>query len=149
MKLSEIHDMWDADSPIPRNKYEEASIASPMLHSKYIRLLSHEKAILFEIEMEQKEILKRKQMYYTGELSEEDIKLHGYDFDPFNGLKKQKTKNKLEMYYETDKEIQASQRKVENQMLKIGALNEIITSIKWRHQTIRNAIEWRRFESGD
>ena len=28
------------------------------------------------------------------------------------------------------------------------ALKEILDTVKWRHQTIKNMIEWRKFTSG-
>ena len=30
----------------------------------------------------------------------------------------------------------------------VAALKEILESIKWRHQTVKNMIEWRKFTSG-
>ena len=48
----------------------------------------------------------------------------------------------------SDKEIQESQATIEYWKTIEEALKEIMDTIKWRHQSIKNMIEWRKFTSG-
>ena len=71
----------------------------------------------------------------------------GWKYDPFDGLKILKTD--MDKFYDSDPDIQRSEEKVEYWKVTVDTLKEILDSVKWRHQTIRNMIEWRKFESGD
>ena len=50
--------------------------------------------------------------------------------------------------YDSDPIIQEHQKKIAYQEELCSTLKEILDSIKWRHQTIKNMIEWRKFTSG-
>ena len=70
----------------------------------------------------------------------------GWDPDPFNGLKI--LKGEMDYYYDADPEIQKSVEKVSMLKVQIDALTEILNVLKWRHSTIKNMIDYRKFESG-
>ena len=44
--------------------------------------------------------------------------------------------------------IQEQQAKIAHQQELVDVLKEILDNIKWRHQNIKNMIEWRKFTSG-
>ena len=54
----------------------------------------------------------------------------------------------MEYYYDADPEIQKSVEKVSMLKVQIDALTEILNVLKWRHSTIKNMIDYRKFESG-
>jgi hypothetical protein len=145
MKFDELHDMWSKDCEISKDLHKE-SIETPLLHAKYLRILNQEKGKLVFLEMEQKKLLKKKWLYYNGKMSQEDIEKEGWDFDPFEGLKV--LKGEMNYYYDADTDIQHSEAKILLKKQVIDTLKEILENIKWRHQTIRNAIEWKKFENG-
>jgi hypothetical protein len=70
-----------------------------------------------------------------------------WDPDPFNGLKI--LKGELDYYYDSDPEIQKSEEKIQYYKTLIETLTDIISNITWRHQTIKNMIEWKKFSSGN
>jgi hypothetical protein len=90
--------------------------------------------------------MKDKWLWYNGKLSQEEIAAKGWNPDPFDGLKV--LKGEMEHYYNSDPEIQASQDRLTYYRTVIETLSEIISSLNWRHQNIKNIIEWRKFESG-
>ena len=96
--------------------------------------------------MAQKTLLKDKWLYYNGKMDAETIQEKGWDFDPFNGLKV--LKGDMDHYYDADTDIQQSEEKITYYKTVISTLDEIINNIRWRHSTIKNMIDWRRFESG-
>lgn len=146
MKLDEIHEMWAVDCPIQKNNLDDCQRQTPLLHQKYLQLFSNEKMRLVHYQMEQKTILKKKWLYYNGKMSKEEIEAEGWEYDPFKGLKV--LKGEMNYYYDADSDIQKSEMRILLQKEKIDSLKEIIENLKWRHQTIKNMIDWRRFETG-
>ena len=138
--------MWEKDSVIGP-KLDEASRVTPNLHSKYLTLLSETKLQLKRAEFSQKSLLKDKWLYYNGKMSQEDMLEKGWEPDPFNGLKI--LKGELDYYYDSDPEIQKSEEKIQYYKTVIDTLEEIINTLRWRHQTIGNMIKWKQFESGN
>ncbi len=147
MDLKRIHAMWNEDCVIHEMKLDEASRDAPLLHSKYLELLSHTKLKLKRAEAQQKVLLKDKWLYYNGKMSEEDLKTKGWNPDPFNGLKV--LKGEMDYYYDSDPEIQKSEERIEYYKTSIDVLKEILSNITWRHQTVKNMIEWKKFQSGN
>ena len=146
MTLEQVLEEWAADSKLPKNNLDETSRQTPQLHSKYLTLLTNAKLKLKKAEMDQKSLLKLKWLWYNGKMSEEKIKELGWDFDPLEGLKIMK--GEMDYYYDSDKEIQESELKIQYLKTMIDTLNEIVNNLNWRHQTIGNMIRWRVFEAG-
>lgn len=146
MQLEQVLEMWSEDSQLPRDNLDEVSRGTPALHAKYLTLLSQAKLRLKKAEMDQKTLLKKKWLYYNGKMSEEELKATGWDFDPLNGLKVMK--GEMDYYYDSDKEIQESELKIQYLNTLIDTLKEIVNNLNWRHQTIGNMIRWKVFEAG-
>jgi len=138
--------MWEIDSQINDNHLDDAERDSAKLHSKYLNLLAPAKIKLKQAELAQKTLLKEKWLYYNGKMDKETIEEHGWPFDPLEGLKL--LKGDMDRYYDADKDIQKSEEMIEYWKVVISTLDEIITTIRWRSQKIKNMIEWRKFESG-
>jgi c-di-GMP-related signal transduction protein len=144
--LKQIHEMWSRDSEI-KMQLDESSRETPMLHAKYLELLSTTKLQLKRAEFSQKVLLKEKWLYYNGKMSQEDVVAKGWDPDPFDGLKI--LKGEMEYYYDADPEIQKSEEKIQYFKTVIDTLEQIINNLNWRHTTIGNIIKWKQFESGN
>jgi hypothetical protein len=145
MNLDEILEEWSRDCEIG-NQLEQCSKDTPKLHSKYLSLLMRAKLQLKQAENKQQDLLKDKFLWYNGKLSQEETERYGWAPDPFDGLKVMK--GDLNYWYESDKQIQQSEAKIVYFKTVIDALKDIVDALKWRHQTVRNIIEIRRFEAG-
>ena len=145
--LKSIHDMWAKDCIIEDMKLDESSRQTPILHAKYLELLSTVKLQLKRAEFSQKTLLKQKWLYYNGKMDQETVVELGWDPDPFDGLKI--LKGELDYYYDSDPEIQKSEEKIQYYKTLVETLTEIVSNINWRHQTIGNIIKWKQFESGN
>ena len=146
MTLEQLLEEWAADSQLPKNNLDETSRQTPALHAKYLTLLSNAKLRMKKAEMDQKKLLRLKWEWYNGKMPEEKIKELGWEYDPLNGLKIMK--GEMDYYYDSDKEIQESELKIQYLKTMIDTLNEIVNNLNWRHQTIGNMIRWRVFEAG-
>lgn len=144
-ELNLIHSMWKQDCIIS-SKLDEASQQTPVLHSKYLHLLSEAKMMLKKAEFEQKNLLRDKWLYYNGKMDRDQLDKKGWVADPFDGLKI--LKGDMDYYYDSDPEIQQSIEKIAYWKTIIDTLSDIMENIKWRHQTIGNIIKWKQFESG-
>jgi len=144
--LQGILDEWTEDCKINDMRLDDASREAPKLHAKYLSLLSNYKLMLKRAEFKQKDLLKDKWLYYNGKMDQDTLNEKGWSPDPFDGLKI--LKGEMDYYYDSDPEIQKSEEKIQYYKTVIDTLSEIIDNIKWRHQTIKNIIEWKKFQSG-
>lgn len=146
MNLEEILGQWSIECVIDKVSLDETSRQTPVLHAKYLQLLTHAKLMLKRAEASQKVLLKNKWLYYNGKLDQVAIENFGWDPDPFDGLKV--LKGEMDYYYDADPDIQKSEEKIQYYKTIIETLTEIVTSLNWRHQTIGNIIRWKQFEAG-
>ena len=147
MNLEEILGQWSIECVIDKVSLDETSRQTPVLHAKYLQLLTHAKLMLKRAEASQKVLLKNKWLYYNGKLDQAAIENFGWDPDPFDGLKV--LKGEMDYYYDSDPDIQKSEEKIQYYKTIIETLTEIVTSLNWRHQTIGNIIRWKQFEAGN
>ena len=145
MNLEDILKEWETDCVIG-HRLDEASHNTPQLHAKYLNYLTQAKLLLKRAETSQASLLKSKFLWYNGKLSQEEIDQYGWAHDPFDGLKMMKSD--LNYWYESDKEIQASEAKITYYKTMVDSITEIMNVLKWRHSTIRNIIDIRKFEAG-
>jgi c-di-GMP-related signal transduction protein len=146
MTLDQILEMWKKDSLIDDIRLDEASKDGAALHSKYLELLSISKLQLKRRDAEFKILLKNKWLWYNGKLTKDQIDQLGWEYDALNGLKI--LKGEMDYYYDADPHIQEANARIDYLKTMIDTLEEIISNIRWRHSTIKNMIDWRKFESG-
>lgn len=147
LNIDTILEMWKKDSEINEMHLDDASRETAKLHAKYLELLMTTKLQKQRKESQLKLLLKDKWLWYNGKMPKSRMDELGWSYDPFNGLAKP-LKGEMEYYYNSDPEIM----KIDDQIKYINTLIEtietIMENVKWRHQTIKNMIDWRRFTSG-
>lgn len=139
--------MWEADSVIDEINLDETSIKSAKLHAKYLQLLSIAKLRLKKKEMEFDAIKKDKWLYFEGKMTKDQMDERGWKYDPFDGGTKP-MKSNMDYYYKSDSDLTRLQSQIDYQKTLIDTLIDIMDNIKWRHQNIRNIIDWKRFTAG-
>ncbi len=144
--LEQILEMWKKDSVIDDMNLDESSRQTAKLHGKYLELLSVNRLKLKKANLDFKVLLRDKFMHYNGKLSQEEMDNKGWDYDPLNGLTV--LKGDMDKWYDADPVIQEQQAKIQYLEELTDTLKEILENIKWRHQTVKNMIEWRKFTSG-
>ena len=141
--IENIYEMWSEDSNIDTLALDEESLKIPVLHSKYVRLLTDERRHLNKMK-ETHNILKRDKIeYYSGKMCEEDLEERGW-----KPLDVRILKSDVPKYVEGDKAIVRHLIQISEQNEKVQLLVSILDTIKWRSQQIKNAIEWRKFLGG-
>ena len=146
MNLEDILNDWKKDCIIDESHLDKSSIDIAKLHAKYLQLLSISKLQLKKTELKQKILLKDKWLYYNDKMTQEQIEEKGWEYDPFNGMKVMK--GDMNHYYDSDIDIQKSEERVTYYKTLVETLQEIVSNINWKHQTIGNIIKWKQFEAG-
>ena len=146
MTLEDVLVMWKDDSVIDEINLDETSIKSAKLHAKYLELLSISKLRLRKKEMEFDAMKKDKWVYFEGKMTKDQMDERGWKYDPFNGGTKP-MKSNMDYYYKSDSDLARLQAQIDYQKTLIDTLIDIMDNIKWRHQNIRNIIDWKRFVS--
>ena len=146
MTLDEIKLQWEKDCEVDDIELDKSSLEVPKLHAKYQEYLTDNLLVLKNIEFQYNSLLKNKWLWYNGKMSEEQIKELGWEDDPFDGLKVMK--NEMQVWYNADTDLQKLNGKMEYQKIVINFLKECMQNITWRHQTIKNTIDWRKFIAG-
>ncbi|SVC12028.1 uncharacterized protein METZ01_LOCUS264882 [marine metagenome] len=146
MTLDEIKKEWTKDVEIDDIELDKASLIVPRLHAKYSGLLSEKQLLLKQYGLKYSSLLKDKWLWYNGKMDEGRIKELGWEPDPFDGLKVMKAD--MQIWYNADKELQEMNARIEYLKVTVDYLKECLNNVTWRHQTIKNTIEWRKFMSG-
>lgn len=147
LNINDIFEMWKKDSKIDDMNLDDATRDAAKMHSKYLEMLTTTKLQEKRLNSQLKKLLKDKWLWYNGKMSKEDIDSRGWEYDPFKGISKP-LKGEMDIWYNSDSEISHLNDKLEYLKTIIETLEEIMQTIKWRHQSIRNMIDWRKFTSG-
>ena len=144
--LDKILKEWQKDAPIDILGLDDASRRTPVLHGKYLGFLSRAKLEMKDAEFKQKELMRKKFLWYNGKMTQAQLEREDWDPDPFDGLKIMK--GDMHYYVESDPELIKSEAKIHYHKTVIDTLKEIVDTIKWRHMVIKNIIENKKFEAG-
>ena len=144
MNLDEIKALWAIDCEIDDIELDSASLEVPKLHAKYLDLLTSKMLLSKQYQMKYDTLLRDKWMWYNGKFSKDELKALGWEqFD----LKIMKAD--LHYVFNADKDLQELKAKQEYIKITIDYLKDCMQNITWRHQTIKNTIDWRRFMAGN
>lgn len=137
----ELLALWEQDAPIDKLELDSAATEAPKLHHKYLSMLMNLKAKKIAISHQLEDLKKTKELYYSGQATSDIYKEQPFDL-------KLKTKAGIEKHVNTDPEVVKIEQRIEYINILLEGLNHILEQIKWRNQSIKNAIDWARFTSG-
>lgn len=146
MNLDKIKEMWKEDCVIDDIELDKSSLEVPKLHAKYSELLTDQIVRIKNLQFQKNILMKDKWLWYNGKLDQARIQELGWTPDPFDGLKV--LKNDHQVWLNADADVQKVDAQIELTNITINFLRECMQNITWRHQTIKNTIEWRKFMAG-
>lgn len=138
----QLLEMWEADAPIDKSNLDRESVDIPKLHHKYLSILMEIKSKKIAFNHKLENIKKEKELYYSGQATA-DV----YKDKPFDT--RLKTKAGIEKHINTDPEVVTILQKIEYMDVLLEGVNHIMTQIQWRNSSIKSAIDWIRFTSGE
>lgn len=143
MTLDEIKIQAELDTAIDNSHLEDEASRIPQLHNKYLCMLIDEKAILENLENKFKILKRDKWLFYSGKMSEEELKQKGWEPFELNILK-----NDLDRFIDSDFDIINLGNKIFIQREKVNYIESIAKIISNKIWNIRSTIEWIKFTQG-
>ena len=143
MNLSDYRLMAQDDLLIDETQLDSESSRTPQIHSKYLNFLTDEKLKLAKIQSDFKVMKKKKWLYYTGKISEEE--LHEENWEPFELTV---LKTDIDKFLEADDDLQIISSKIKYAEIVVEYLESVIKIINNRQWNIRSVIDWLKFTNG-
>jgi hypothetical protein len=143
MNIEQIKAQAELDTAIDVNHLDEESTKVPQIHNKYLCILMDEKLLLEKYESNLKILKRDKWLYYSGKLSEEELKRKGWEPFDLNILKQD-----LDRFIDSDMEVITLSNKLFLQKEKVNYIESVIKIISNKMWNIRSAIEWIKFTQG-
>ena len=141
MNLENLQDMWRSDSKLDEDLHDNDSLAIPQLHMKYMEFHNKYSLMKKERDIEMKRLIKEKWLYYKGKAPSSVYKEIPFDL-------KLTTKEEISMFIEADEDIAKLKYKIEYIDQVVFFLDSVLRMINNRTYHIKNAIEWKKFQSG-
>lgn len=142
-KLNAILEMWKKDAQVDRTEPGRELINIPILHSKYLNILSQNRMLAKKYDGEYNKMRKIKWEYYTGKLDDVQLKKYGWEPFPFT------LKSEIDTYFNSDDDL----IKIKNIKNEHDEIVEVCTSIlkelNSRTFQLRDFISWERFIQGN
>ena len=146
LDLTDILAMWKVDCVIDKNHIDDASLEAIRCHAKYLEFLGIVKGLRHKKEQQQHILLRDKWLYYSGKMTQPEMDERHWPYDPFKGARVMKSD--YPKYFEADTELQASEEAIAKLKTTQETLEEIVGTLRWRSQHLKNIIDWRKFEAG-
>ena len=142
MTHEQLLSMWEQDAGIDKTRLDDEAVNIPNLHHKYLRILMDTKSKRIAFVHKLETLKKDKELYYSGQATSDVYKEKPFDL-------KLKTKGGIEKHVNTDPEVINMQQKIEYYDVMIQGVEHIMTQIQWRNSTIKSAIDFMKFTSGE
>ena len=141
MNLDEIQEMWQRDSVIDPDNLHDESLKIPQLHSKYYTIYNTITLLREKARETYNRVKLERYNYYTGKAPAEV-----YNEEPFPY--KVRDKEALQRHMDADEKLNKIDLKIRYYDTMLKFLEEIIKTVSNRNYSIKNAIDWNRFQAG-
>ena len=140
--LEQILKYWETDSIMDQTEPSKELLRIPLLHSKYLNILTKHKIASKKANFDYLRMRKVKWEYYTGKMSQEELKEYGWE--PFQFV----LKSDMSTYMEADKDlIKLLEKKVYHDEC-VSVIESIMSELKQRTWQLRDFISWEKFVNG-
>lgn len=140
--LEQILKYWDTDSNMDQTEPSKELLKIPVLHSKYLNILTKHKIASKKAHFDYLRMRKIKWEYFTGKMSKEE--LDDYGWEPFQFA----LKSDINTYLEADGDlIKLLEKKVYHEEA-ISVIESIMSELKQRTWQLRDFISWEKFVNG-
>lgn len=140
--LEQVLDYWKKDAEIDQTEPGKELIRIPILHSKYLNILTKHKIASKKAFFDYNRMKKVKWEYYTGKMSQEDLQEYGWE--PFQFT----LKSDIGTYLESDADlIKLLEKKVYHEEV-VSVIESIMNELKQRTWQLRDYISWEKFVGG-
>ena len=140
--LEQILKYWETDSNMDQTEPSKELLRIPILHSKYLNILTKHKIASKKAHFDYLRMRKIKWEYFTGKMSQEELEEYGWE--PFQFA----LKSDINTYLEADNDlIKLLEKKVYHEEV-ISVLESIMGELKSRTFQLKDFISWEKFVNG-
>ena len=141
--LEQILKYWDTDSNMDQTEPSKELLKIPVLHSKYLNILTKHKIASKKAHFDYLRMRKIKWEYFTGKMSKDELDEYGWE--PFQFA----LKSDITTYLEADKDlIKLLEKKVYHEEV-VSVIESIMNELKQRTWQLRDFISWEKFVAGN
>lgn len=140
--LEQILKYWEKDSIMDQTEPSKELLRIPILHSKYLNILTKHKIASKKAHFDYLRMRKVKWEYFTGKMSQEELEQYGWE--PFQFA----LKSDINTYLEADGDlIKLLEKKVYHEEV-ISVIESVMAELKQRTWQLRDFISWEKFVNG-
>ena len=134
--LEQILKYWETDSQMDQTEPSKELLKIPLLHSKYLNILTKHKIASKKAHFDYLRMRKIRLDYYGGRMSQEELEEYGWE--PFQFV----LKTDINAYLEADANlIKLLEKKVYHEET-VSVLESIMGELKNRHWELKSFIDW-------
>lgn len=143
MQIQDILDNWSNDTKLDDLNLDLESIKVPVLHGKYLALLSKERSKVRELNASKKTLTRLLTSYYTGKATQDELDKLGRE-----QFLERVLRGDVEDRITNDPAMVKLESMLGSHQETVMVLEEIMKSINNRGFQIKNVIEWRKLTVG-
>lgn len=143
MNIDQIKIQAELDTAIDVNHLDEESTKIPQIHNKYLCILMDEKLVLESLDSKLKVLKRDKWLYYSGKMSDEELKQKGWQPFDLSILKQD-----LDRFIDSDSDVINLSHKIYLQREKVNYVESVVKIIAGKMWSIKSAIDWIKFTQG-
>jgi hypothetical protein len=147
MKVEDLLLEWKKDSEINKSKLDDESIKTAMLHAKYLEIHSAVKIRYNKLRARLKDLEFEKRRWLKGTMTKEEMDDRDWDYDPWKGMSKP-MKSEMDDHLFADSDVKKVVERLKDTEVLLETLESIMQNIQWRHQSIKNSIDFMKFQAG-
>lgn len=141
-KLENILEMWNKDAVIDQTEPGKELIRIPILHSKYLNILTQHKIASKKAHFDYLRMKQIKWEYFTGKMSKNQ--LENYGWEPFQFT----LKSDITTYIDADVDLIKLLEKKAYHEETVSTIESIMNELKQRTWQLRDFISWEKFIGG-
>ena len=145
--LEDIITQWEKDCQIDNLNLDESTLKFAKIHAKYLAIVSEARLMVKKLKSDMDKLRQEKWLYYSGKMTQAEMDDRKWPYDPFNGTTKP-MRSDLDRYIDVDSDVSKLQLRIDYNEEIVLAVTEIIDTLRWRHQAVRNALDWKKFTAG-
>jgi hypothetical protein len=142
--LVEILDEWDKDSSINEAELGHEATRNPMIHAKYVRMISQTKLSLRKAESDYLTVRKTKWRYYRGEMGKAELDELGWN--QYQG--RIPTKSDMDEFLNCDPDLIRYTDKIQYFTVVKETLDSILKELNSRTWNIKTAVDYAKMMNG-
>jgi hypothetical protein len=142
--IDELMEEWSKDAPVDETEPSRSIAKIPVLHAKYLRILTHHNLVVKKLTADFNKLKNIKWQYYSGDLNNpEDLEQYGYE--PWS---RKTLRQDVPILIDGDKELNnILMKKIVHQEV-VDFCTSVLKELHSRTFQLKTFCEWERYVGG-